>query len=122
VTFGPQLPAFQVIDHSGNTPAFAPRHILNAWGSRRFGGGFSLGAGLRYVGAQFIAENNAFETPGYVTLDAVAAYRKGRYRAALNFRNLTDEEYFTRGFAAASVLPADPFSVHATLEVGFGRR
>jgi TonB-dependent siderophore receptor len=120
--FLPQPPFLIVRDHSGNRPAFAPRHLANAWLVKSLAGGFSLGAGARYVGEQFIAEDNAFAVAGYLLLDAMAAYRRGRFKGSVHFRNLTDREYVTRGFGGASVIPASPFAVYGRVEIGVGSR
>jgi TonB-dependent siderophore receptor len=115
-------PAFAVVDRSGNTPAFAPRHILNLWASKRVAQGLSLGLGARYVSEQFIAEDNAFRIDGYVLLDAMASYSKGRITATLNLKNLTDREYETRGFSGYSAIPGYPFAAHGRVTVAFGSR
>jgi TonB-dependent siderophore receptor len=111
---------FAVLDHSGNTPAFAPRHTFSLWTVKRFGPA-AIGGGARYVSAQFIGEDNAFEIEPYLVVDAMASYRLGRTTLALNAKNLTDREYETRGFGRASVIPADPFALFATIGVAFGR-
>jgi TonB-dependent siderophore receptor len=120
--FLPQPPFLIVRDHSGNAPAWAPRHLANAWLVKSLPRGFSLGAGARYVGEQFIAEDNAFTVDGYLLLDAMAAYRRGRFKGSVHFKNLTDREYVTRGFGGASVIPASPFAVYGRVEIGVGAR
>lgn len=115
-----QPPAFLTIDRSGNTPAFAPEHIANLWVSQRFGNGFGVGAGGRYLSEQFIAEDNAFELDATATLDAALFYEWRDWRFNLNFENLLDEEYYTRGFGATSVLPAPGFAVRGGLEYRIG--
>jgi TonB-dependent siderophore receptor len=110
-------PTYATIDRSGNVPAFAPRHILNLWATRRFDGGLTLGAGARYLGGQFIAEDNAFEIDDYLTLNAMVSYQRGRWRGSLNLENLSDQEYETRGYGAASVIPGQPFAAYARLEL-----
>ena len=120
--FLPQPPFLIVRDHSGNRPAFAPRHLANAWVVKSLPGGFSLGAGARYVGEQFIAEDNAFAVDDYLLFDAMAAYRRGRFKGSVHFKNLTDREYVTRGFGGASVIPASPFAVYGRIEIGVGAR
>jgi catecholate siderophore receptor len=117
---GDQPPFFLVNDYSGNTPAFAPRHLFNAWLVKELPGGFQLGAGGRYVAEQFIAADNAFAIDSYFLLDAMAAYRRGRFKGSLHFKNITDTEYETRGFGSSSVIPANPFGVYARIEVGLG--
>ncbi|MET0553817.1 MAG: TonB-dependent siderophore receptor [Vicinamibacteria bacterium] len=120
--FLPQPPFLVVRDHSGNRPAWAPRHLANAWVVKSLPGGFSLGAGARYVGEQFIAEDNAFAVDGYLLVDAMAAYRRGRFKGSVHFKNLTDREYVTRGFGGASVIPASPLAVYGRIEIGVGSR
>jgi TonB-dependent siderophore receptor len=115
-------PAFAVVDRSGNTPAFAPRHILNLWASKHIGHGLSVGLGARYVSEQFIAENNEFRIDGYFLLDAMASYTRGRITASLNLKNLTDREYETRGFGPYSAIPGNPFAAYGRVAVAFGSR
>jgi iron complex outermembrane receptor protein len=109
-----------VLDYSGNTPAFAPRHLLNVWTVKEFGNGLGVGGGVRYVSRQFISEDNAVAIDDYAVLDAVLSYRRKNLRASLNFKNLTDAEYFTRGYGSSSVLPADSFAVYARIELRLG--
>jgi TonB-dependent siderophore receptor len=115
-------PAFAVLDRSGNTPAFAPRHIFNLWASKRLRGGFAVGVGARYVSEQFIAENNEHAIDGYFLLDAMASYTRGRVTASLNLKNLTDREYETRGFSGYSAIPGNPFAAYGRVAVALGSR
>jgi TonB-dependent siderophore receptor len=107
--------SFAIFDRSGNRPSFAPEHIANLWVSKRFGK-LGLGAGGRYLSEQFIAEDNAFELDSTATLDASLFYDLGDFQLNLHLKNLTDEEYFTRGFGNASVIPAPGLSVYGGLE------
>jgi TonB-dependent siderophore receptor len=113
-------PVFGVVDFSGNVPAFAPRHIFNLWTVKRTGA-LSIGAGARYVGRQFIAEDNAFAIDSHLVLDAMASYRVKRTTLSVNVKNLTGREYETRGFGRSAVIPADPFAVYGTVAVNLGR-
>ncbi|HEX7185924.1 MAG TPA: TonB-dependent siderophore receptor [Thermoanaerobaculia bacterium] len=117
VGFNP--PAFQTVDRSGNTSAFAPKHIANLWMTKRFGDrskGFGVGAGGRYLSEQFIAEDNAFQLDSSFQLDAALFYDLAAWRLNLHFKNLTDEDLFTRGFGNTSVIPAPGFSIHGGFE------
>jgi outer membrane receptor protein involved in Fe transport len=117
----PTNPAeFDVLDWSGNVPAFAPRHIVNLWTVKR-AGGLSVGGGARYVGRQFIAEDNGFAIDSHFVLDAMASYKVKRTTLSVNFKNLADTEYLTRGFGRSAVIPADPFAVYGTIAVALGR-
>lgn len=109
-------PMFVTVDRDGNRPAFAPDHLASAWVSREFASGFGVAGGVRYVGEQFIAEDNAFAIDDYVTLGAALSYRRGPWGLRLNLDNLTDEAYLTRGFGATSVTPAPGFAAYAGFE------
>ncbi|HSR51932.1 MAG TPA: TonB-dependent siderophore receptor [Acidobacteriota bacterium] len=112
-------PQFIVVDRSGNQPAFAPDHLFNLWTHKEFLNGFGLGAGVRYVSEQFIAEDNAFAIDDYVLVNAMASYRINRWRLAVNFDNIGDTDYETRGFSSQSVIPGNPFAVYASLRYAF---
>lgn len=113
---------FLVIDRSGNTSAFAPKHIANLWVSRTFGAGIGVAGGARYLSKQFIDEANSFEIDDTLTFDAALSLDRGDWRFSLNARNLTDEEYFTRGFGSTSVLPAPGLTVQGGVQYRFSLR
>jgi catecholate siderophore receptor len=104
---------FSTVDRTGNRPAFAPPHVLNAWVSKSFARSFVLGGGARWVAGQFIAEDNGFVIDGVLTFDATASYSWQSLQIDLNIENLTNREYDRRGFGDASVTPADPLTVYA---------
>ncbi|MFI5006947.1 MAG: TonB-dependent receptor [Solirubrobacterales bacterium] len=114
--------SFAVLDRSGNRPPFAPRHLFNLWTSKQFENGLGLAAGARFVGKQFISEDNRYSVDDYVLLDAAVSYRTGRLRASVNLKNIADQEYETRGFGAASAIPGRPFEVLGRVEVLLGAR
>lgn len=109
-------PFFFVADRTGNDPGFAPRHILNGWVTKTFRNGIGIGGGPRYVSSQFIDEDNAFKIDGYVTWDAAGFYDYNHWRFSLNFKNLTDKKYETRGFGPFSVIPASPFAIYGSVD------
>ena len=109
-----QLPSSGFFDRSGNSPAFAPKHLLTLWAARDFGDNLTLSGGTRYVGSQFAAEDNVYQIDDALIFDLGLTYRQGPTLLRLNLKNLTASEYETRGFGAASVIPAAPFSFKAT--------
>jgi len=113
---------FFVFDRSGNTAAFAPRHLATLWVSKRWRNGLGIAAGARALSDQFVGEDNRYRIDGYATLDAAFSYETGRARFSLNLKNLTDTEYQTRGFGGASAIPARPFEALARVEVTLGSR
>jgi iron complex outermembrane receptor protein len=108
-------PIYATFDRSGNTPAFAPENLANLWVSKRFGNGWGFGGGARYIDSQFIAEDNAFAVDSALVLDACVFYRRDNWRVNLHLKNLTDEEYFLRGFGSDSVIPAAPAAGYVTI-------
>lgn len=110
-------PSLVILDYSGNQSAFAPKHILNFWISHDFASNWGIGGGGRYLSSQFIAEDNAFALDGVLTFDAMVFYRVGPAELRLNLRNVTDQEYYLRGFGGTSVIPAAPFSANFSVAV-----
>ncbi len=112
-------PIFQLFDRSGNEPAFAPEHMLSSWVSKKLGRGFGLAGGIRYVGEQFIAEDNVFEIDDVTLVDAAAFWERDAYRVRVNFKNVLNEEYLSRGFGTYAVIPAPKFEASAHVEYRF---
>ena len=110
-------PGFFVLDHSGNTSAFAPEHLANLWVGKTLGRRFRVAGGVRYIGDQFTAADNNAEIDSHFLASASAAADFGRFRLTLNLENLTDEDYETRGFGSASVIPGNPFAAYFGVEV-----
>jgi catecholate siderophore receptor len=104
-----------VVDRSGNEPAFAPKDLWNFWIAKTWSNGLGIGGGGRYVGEQYIAEENVFRIGDSFTLDATAFYDFEDWRLALNVTNFTDEEYEKRGFTSTSVIPADGTAAYVTV-------
>jgi outer membrane receptor protein involved in Fe transport len=120
MVFTGRQPPFVVFDRTGNQAPFAPRHILNLWTMKELPGGFRIGGGTRYLSSQFIAPDNRYAIDGYVTFDAMVSYRQSNWLFKLNFKNFTGQEFETRGFGNSSVIPADPFTVYASIELSLG--
>jgi iron complex outermembrane recepter protein len=62
---------------------------------------------------------NTFVLPNYFRTDAAIFYEHDRFRAALNFNNLFDEEYFESIYADLSVYSSKPFTVSGTISWEF---
>ncbi len=108
---------FNTVDHSGNTPAFAPRHILNLWTTRNFKNGVGIGGGARYISSQYIAEDNQYQIDAVLTFNATLSYSYNKTRWRVNLKNLTNRKHETRGFGSASVIPANPFGLYGAFEL-----
>ncbi|MBW4642038.1 MAG: hypothetical protein KME23_03300 [Goleter apudmare HA4340-LM2] len=62
---------------------------------------------------------NSFQLPSYLRTDAAIFYRRDRFRAALNFRNLSDVDYFELSFNRVRVFRGDPLTVQGTISWEF---
>ncbi|MEH1894400.1 MAG: TonB-dependent siderophore receptor [Nostoc sp.] len=57
--------------------------------------GLGFGLGLFYVGDRAALSDNSVELPNYLRTDAAIFYRRDRFNAAINIRNLFDTDYFS---------------------------
>nr|WP_113866934.1 TonB-dependent siderophore receptor [Brenneria salicis]NMN92972.1 iron complex outermembrane receptor protein [Brenneria salicis ATCC 15712 = DSM 30166]RBP61945.1 iron complex outermembrane receptor protein [Brenneria salicis ATCC 15712 = DSM 30166]RLM31250.1 ferrichrysobactin receptor [Brenneria salicis ATCC 15712 = DSM 30166] len=81
-----------------------PKHSASAWGSYSFLNGalkgFTVGAGVRYIGTSYGDNKEGFKVPAYTLYDAMASYdldeASSRLKGAevqLNVNNLSDKNY-----------------------------
>lgn len=83
---------------AGNKLTEVPAHSGRVWVNYNFDPdvlkGWSVGAGIYAASSQFVDFANVYETDGYFTVDARIGYEDERFRASLNVKNLTGEDYF----------------------------
>ncbi|CAM4376803.1 Outer membrane receptor for ferric coprogen and ferric-rhodotorulic acid [Comamonas aquatilis] len=83
----------------GQRVASVSRHMASSWLMHRFAaqgrGGWSVGAGLRYVGPQW-SGTSAISTPSSLLADAMVAYDAGDWRLALHANNIGDKVVITQ--------------------------
>lgn len=89
-----------VDDIEGNTPYQAPKHMASVWGVWDFLPGYSLGAGLRYVGTSWGDNENTFKVPSYTLADMMLHIDLAKLNPAMkgfdlrvNANNLFDKTY-----------------------------
>ena len=83
----------------GQRVAAVSRHMASSWLMHRFAaqgrGGWSVGAGLRYIGPQW-SGTSAIDTPSALPADAMVAYDAGDWRLALHANNIGDKVVITQ--------------------------
>ncbi|KVN03082.1 TonB-dependent siderophore receptor [Burkholderia stagnalis] len=111
------LPLINVARHTGSLFAVYDTALANLPGRWRFGGG------ARFVGARPGDTANRFTLPGYVTVDAFAAYETtiGKFptRFQLNVKNLLDKTYYPSSNSNLIVAVGEPRLVTFTTTVSF---
>jgi iron complex outermembrane recepter protein len=81
--------------------------------------GLGFGVGLFYQGERLGDLENSFTLPSYWRTDASIFYRRDRFRAALNVRNLFDIEYYEGARNNVRVIPGAPFTLSGTVSWEF---
>jgi iron complex outermembrane receptor protein len=114
----------------GKTAALTPRHTASLWNTYKLDGaaaGWTVGGGVFYTGAKFVATNNLVSVPAHTVVDAMAAYqwRTGLpgTRLQLNVRNLFDKRHYEGGGSNAAgftnLYPGLPRTLSVSLAVPF---
>jgi iron complex outermembrane recepter protein len=107
----------------GNRLYLAPEHMFNLWTSYKIQTGslqgLGFGLGFSYIGERPGDLENSFDLPSYFRTDAAIFYERDAFRAALNFRNLFDVEYYSGAYSIDRVFRGDPFTVQGTVSWQF---
>ncbi|PMB47697.1 TonB-dependent siderophore receptor [Fischerella thermalis CCMEE 5201] len=107
----------------GNRLFSAPEHSFNLWTTYRIQQGdlqgLGFGLGFYYVGDRAADLANTFEVPSYFRTDAAIFYEREQLRAALNFRNLFNVDYYQATGSGTLVDPGEPFTVQGTISWKF---
>ncbi|CDG84106.1 TonB-dependent receptor [Janthinobacterium agaricidamnosum] len=101
----------------GKRATLTSRNTANLWLSRDLGQGFTVGGGMNAIGSRFANPGNSVVLPGYVTADAMAAYRSGKYEIQLNLNNIGNAGYIVSGHGSSPnlSLPGAPRNAALTL-------
>ncbi|AVH69211.1 TonB-dependent siderophore receptor [Nostoc sp. 'Lobaria pulmonaria (5183) cyanobiont'] len=108
----------------GNRLNDVPYNSFNLWTTYQIQQGslqgLGFGLGLFYVGERQGDLDNTptYVLPSYFRTDAAIFYQRGRYRAALNFTNLFNVNYF-EGIGDFELIAGAPFTVRGTISWEF---
>ncbi|MCW5312702.1 TonB-dependent siderophore receptor [Nostoc sp. KVJ3] len=106
----------------GQRFANAPYHGASLWTTYEIQRGdlqgLQFGAGLFFVGSRIANQSDdPYTLPSYVRTDASISYKRDRWRAALNFKNIFNTNYSeTNGYL---IFPQAPFTLQGTISVSF---
>ncbi|WP_417911721.1 TonB-dependent receptor [Candidatus Electronema sp. TJ] len=111
------------MDYSDNDLPWQPKHKTAL--ELRYGHSCGFGASLasRWVGTQWIDNENSFEQDSYNLVDAKLTYTKGQWEGSLSVRNLFDSDYIAAGenWGGGDIYltPGDPLTFYAELKLRF---
>ena len=81
--------------------------------------GLGFGLGLFYIGERQGDVANSFQVSDYLRTDAALYYRRNRFDAAINIRNLFDIDYVSIPFRQSAVQRGEPFSIVGSISWEF---
>ena len=107
----------------GNRLDNVPENSFNLWSTYEIQEGdlegLGFGLGLFFIGDREGDLSNTFELDSYLRTDAAIYYKRDRFNAAINFKNLFDVDYFSNAINELRLYPAEPFTVQASVEWRF---
>ncbi|MBE9156978.1 TonB-dependent siderophore receptor [Nodosilinea sp. LEGE 06152] len=107
----------------GNQLNNTPRNAFNLWTTYEIQAGdlqgLGLGLGLFFVGDRQGDLANTFKIPSYLRTDAAIFYSRNRFRAAINFKNLFDVDFFDFALNRNRLSYGEPFTVQGTISWEF---
>ena len=71
---------------------------------------------MRYIGRQYIDEDNVFQIDPAIIVDAIVYYKWDLFKFSINLKNLNNEQYEIRGFNNSSVIPAAGRAVYGNID------
>ncbi len=110
----------------GRTPYLTPNQMASFWGHYQFDYGISVGAGVRYIGKQWAANDNKTRIPDATLLDASIRADLGAWNNQLkgafvqvNATNLADRDYVAACYGENYCYRGAERSVLATIGYDF---
>ncbi|PSN10332.1 TonB-dependent siderophore receptor [filamentous cyanobacterium CCT1] len=77
--------------------------------------GLGFGLGLFYIGERQGDLANSFELPSYIRTDVALYFRRDRFNAAINVRNLFDIDYASYSFGRSFLQRGLPFTITGSI-------
>ncbi|MEM1425436.1 MAG: TonB-dependent receptor [Cyanobacteria bacterium P01_H01_bin.130] len=110
---------------TGNRLFNSPEHQANLWTTYEIQSGslegLSFGLGFNYVGERFGDLDNSFQVDDYFLTNAVVAYERNNWKAAVNFRNLFDIDFIesVANSRTGEIFPGEGFTVVGSFSIRF---
>ena len=105
-------------DLSGRDQAQAPEYQYAVGGHYDIGAGFFLRMDVEGRDSAYFSDRHDLKSPSYDLLNARAGYANERWSIAVWARNLTDEDYYVRGFGTFGNDPRKEYAVEPYYQYG----
>tara|TARA_R110001592_G_scaffold363371_1_gene685623 strand:+ start:239157 stop:241262 length:2106 start_codon:yes stop_codon:yes gene_type:complete len=105
-------------DLSGREQAQAPKYQYAVGGHYDFGAGFYLRLDVEGRDSAYFSDRHDLKSPSYDLLNARVGYSNEQWSIALWARNLTDENYYVRGFGTFGNDPRKEYAVEPYYQYG----
>jgi iron complex outermembrane receptor protein len=106
------------VDLSGRDQAQAPNYQYALGGRYSFTGGVYLQAGLEGKDGYYFSDRHDTQADAYDLLNARIGFSNTQWDLALWGRNLTDEDYYVRGFGGFGNNPRKDYAVESYYQLG----
>ena len=105
-------------DLSGRDQAQAPEYQYAVGGHYDIGAGFYLRMDVEGRDSAYFSDRHDLKSPSYDLLNARAGYTNERWSIAVWARNLTDKDYYVRGFGTFGNDPRKEYAVEPYYQYG----
>lgn len=105
-------------DLSGRDQAQAPHYQYAVGGHYEFGAGFYLRMDVEGKDSYYFSDRHEVKSPSYNLLNLRLGYARDNWSLALWGRNITDEDYYVRGFGTFGNDPRKEYAVEPYYQYG----
>ena len=109
------------IDMTGRTPAQSPEYTYNFGFDYLFFESWTFKANVEGKGSYYFSNRHNEKAPSYALVNSALEYTNGALSASVWVRNLTDEEYYVRGFGSFGNNPAKFYETELYTQLGAPR-
>jgi len=106
------------IDMTGRAPANSPEYQYNIGFDYMFLGVWTFKANVEGKGSYYFSNRHNEKSDPYALLNSSLEYTNGNFSASFWVRNLTDEEYFVRGFGSFGNNPSKFYATELYTQLG----
>ena len=109
------------VDVDGGTPANSPEYQYNVGFDYMFLDAWTFKASVEGKGSYYYSNRHNEQSDAYALVHSSLEYVNGNFSANLWVKNLTDEEYFVRGFGSFGNNPSNFYETELYTQLGSAR-